>query len=330
MNLLVVGGTRFLGRRIVENALARKHRVTLFFRGKDGADLFDGQVRRIYGDRDGDLQRLAAEKFDAVIDTPGYVPRVVRASAEYLRDKVERYMFISSISAYDSPAGAQTIDEDTNLAKLKDESVEEITPETYGGLKVLCENVVNDVYGSDATIVRPGYIVGSYDPTDRFTYYPWRMMQGGRMIAGGRKDAPLQIIDARDIAKFCVTLLERDADGTFNVCGPDRPYGWEEWLMRAKTALRAGVDLEWFDPQKLEDAGCKPGADLPLYNGVDTSTDSFMRCDNSKAIARGLTFTPLDDTVRDLIVWLKSRGSEALKVGMTLEREQEVFKALQG
>jgi 2'-hydroxyisoflavone reductase len=328
MDLLVIGGTRFLGRRIVETALAGGHKVTLFHRGKEGADLFDGKVERVVGDRDGELDKLAGRKWDAVVDTPGYVPRVVRGSAEFFKDATDAYLFISSISVYDPEPGAVTTDEATRKATLKDPTAEEITGETYGGLKVLCENVVNEVFGSRAYIIRPGFIVGSYDPSDRFTYYPWRLAQGGKMIAGGRKDAPLQVIDARDIGRFCVGVLEQSAPGTYNVCGPEQPLSWESFLNRSKAALGVDTELVWIDPKVLEDAGCQPGVDLPLYHGVDASTDSFMRADNSRAVAKGLSFTPLEDTVRETATWVKTRGAQPLKVGMTLERESELLEKL--
>jgi 2'-hydroxyisoflavone reductase len=327
MDILVLGGTRFMGRRLVETALAHGHRVTLFHRGTAGADLFEGQVERILGDRDVDLSALNGRKWDAVVDMPGYVPRVVRKTSELL-SSVERYLFISSISVYDPEPGSVSVHEDSRLSTLQDETVEEITPETYGGLKVLCEKVVQEVFGERAIIIRPGYMVGSYDPSDRFTYYPWRMMKGGRMIAGGRKDAPMQVIDAKDIAAFCVSLLEKKSSGTFNVAGPDSPFRWDDFLTRCRDGLGVDTELAWFDAARLEEAGCLPGADLPLYQGMDLSSDPLMRTDNSRAVAAGLTFTPLEDTARDVAEWVKSRGDEPLKVGMSLEREAEVFEAL--
>lgn len=328
MNLLVLGGTRFFGRRLVETAIANGHNVTLFFRGQDGADLFEGQVEKVLGDRDGEISKLSGRKWDAVVDMPGYYPRVVRQSAELLKDCVERYLFISSISAYHSEQPASTISEDAPLATLKDETVEEITGETYGGLKALCEKVVQEVYGDRAIIIRPGYIVGSNDPTDRFTYYPWRLMKGGKMLCGGRKDADLQVIDARDIGRFCALLLEQKATGTYNVCGPTTPYTWEQWITDAKKALGVDTELLWADAAKFEEVGGQPGADLPLYPGVDTSSDAFMRVDNSRAVAAGLKFTPLADTVRDTAEWVKTRGDQPLKVGMTAEREAELLTKL--
>ena len=311
----------------MESAIANGHKVTLFFRGKDSPELFEGQVEKILGDRDGELNKLAGRHWDVCFDTPGYYPRVVRASCEFLRGAVSRYLFISSISVYDQPEGAETIDEDTPVGKLEGEVVEEFSGATYGPLKALCEKEVQNVYGSDATIVRPGLIVGSYDTTDRFTYYPWRLMQGGRMLCGGVKNSHLQIIDARDIGRFCVSLAEQDAGGTYNVCGPERPYHWEEWISRAKQALRAGTELVWADHQKLIDAGLQEGVDLPLYHGDSREGEAFMSVDNSRALEKGLTFTPLEDTVKDTAEWIRSRGDVELKVGMSLERERALMDA---
>ncbi|MEA2553872.1 MAG: hypothetical protein QOJ65_2048 [Fimbriimonadaceae bacterium] len=320
-----------MGRRVVETALERGHNITLFHRGMDGADLFEGQVERILGNRDGELDKLAGRKWDAVVDTPGYFPRAVRASAEFLKDAIDKYLFISTISVYDPEPGAESITEDTRKATLKDETVEEVTPETYGGLKALCERALNEVLGARAVIVRPGYIVGSHDPTDRFTYWATRVARGGRMLAGGRKDAPLQVIDARDIGRFNVDLLEQGATGIYNVCGPERPLGWEEFLNRSKQALGASTELVWVDQSKLEEicaAAGKEGKDLPLYSGSDVTEYLFMRTDNSRAVARGLTFTPLEDTVRDTVEWANSRGDVELKVGMSAEREKELLAKL--
>jgi 2'-hydroxyisoflavone reductase len=262
------------------------------------------------------------------VDTPGYFPRAVRASAEFLKDAVDKYLFISTISVYDPEPGAKTITEDTRKATLADETVEEVTGETYGGLKALCERALSEVLAARVVIVRPGYIVGSHDPTDRFTYWATRVARGGRMLAGGSKDAPLQVIDARDIGRFNVDLLEQGATGTYNVCGPERPLSWEEFLDRAKAALGASTELVWTDQAKLEEIGAEAGKDLPLYSGSDQTEYPFMRTDNSRAVARGLTFTPLEDTVRDTVQWANSRGDVELKVGMSEQREKELLAKL--
>lgn len=327
MNLLVIGGTRFLGRRIVESALASGHQVTLFNRGKDGADLFPGQVERVVGDRDGGLDVLAGRTWDAVIDTPGYVPRVVGDSARFFKDRTERYVFISTISVYDPEPGSTTIREDSRKATLSDPTVEEITGETYGGLKVLCEQEVDKAYGDRALTIRPGYIVGSHDPTDRFTYWAMRLSQGGRMLAGGRPDAPVQVIDARDIGAFTILLTERGASGAYNVCGPKERLTWREMLNRGRQALGADTKLVWVDPKKLEEAGVEPGKDLPLYQGTDPLGDAFMSTENARSVAAGLTFRSLEDTFQDTVAWA-SQLTEPLKVGMSNEREAEILSAV--
>jgi 2'-hydroxyisoflavone reductase len=324
MNLLVIGGTRFLGRRIVESALASGHSITLFNRGKDGADLFPGQVERVVGDRDGGLGVLRGRTWDAVIDTPGYFPRVVADSSRFLNGSVGRYLFISTISVYDPEPGAITINEDTRKATLEDPTVEEITNETYGGLKVLCEQEVEEVYGERALILRPGYIVGSYDTSDRFTYWAMRLTRGGRMLAGGRPEAPIQIIDAHDIGSFSVRLLEQGASGPFNVCGPQTRLSWVEMLERGKSALETDAELVWVDAKKLEEIGAEPGNDMPLYQGRDALGDAFMSAENSRSVAAGLTFTALEETFRDTAAWASGQ-TEPLKVGMSEDRERELL-----
>src|SRR5512136_1410936 len=219
MNLLIIGGTRFVGRHLVEYALARGHTLTLFNRGQSNPDLFP-RVEQLHGDRAADLSLLQDRSWDAVIDTCGYVPRIVRLSAQTLAGRTDRYVFISTVSVYaqDNPRG---MDENAPLAALKDETIEEITSETYGGLKALCEKAVEAVYPNRALIIRPGLIVGPYDPTDRFTYWPWRTAQGGEVLAPGNPDQPQQIIDARDMARWIVQMVEAKRTGVFNAVGAD-------------------------------------------------------------------------------------------------------------
>ncbi|MEW6402172.1 MAG: NAD-dependent epimerase/dehydratase family protein, partial [Chloroflexota bacterium] len=206
MKILIIGGTRFLGRHLVNSARARGHEVTLFNRGQTNPDLFR-RVEKIWGDREKDLDQLKGRNWDAVIDTCGYVPRVVRMSAEALKESVENYVFISSLSIYPD-FRKRGLNETDPVAKLQDESVEEVTGETYGPLKALCERVVQDVFGIDSLVIRPGLIVGPHDPTDRFTYWPVRVARGGDVLAPDGPDAFTQFIDARDLADFIVELLQ--------------------------------------------------------------------------------------------------------------------------
>ncbi|MBM3497007.1 MAG: NAD-dependent epimerase/dehydratase family protein, partial [Armatimonadetes bacterium] len=221
VRLLVLGGTVFLGRHLVAEALARGHRVTLFHRGRHGADLFP-EAERILGDRDGGLSALADESWDAVVDTSGYVPRVVGAAARMLAPAVGFYVFVSSVSVYAdfSPVG---MDEDAPLGQMADPSVEEITGETYGPLKALCESEVRSAFGARCAVVRPGLIVGPHDPSDRFTYWPVRCQRGGEVLAPGDPERPVQFIDAGDLAAWIVTMCVRQAGGVFNAVGPTDP-----------------------------------------------------------------------------------------------------------
>src|SRR6266498_99632 len=219
MKILIIGGTRFLGRHLVNSARARGHEVTLFNRGITNPDIFLS-VKKIQGDREKDLDKLLGHRWDVVIDTSGYIPRLVKMSAEALKDAVESYIFISSLSVY-ADFSRTGINESSPVGKIDDESIEEITNETYGPLKVLCEKAVQDVFGISSLIVRPGLIVGPHDPTDRFTYWPVRVARGGNILAPQNPEATTQIIDVRDLSEFTLKLIEENASGVYNATGPD-------------------------------------------------------------------------------------------------------------
>ncbi|MBZ0302858.1 MAG: NAD-dependent epimerase/dehydratase family protein, partial [Anaerolineae bacterium] len=225
MKILLLGGPKFLGRAVIDAALAAGHTVTMFNRGQTNPDLYP-QVEKLYGDRDGQLDPLRGRSWDAVIDTCGYVPRVVRQSAELLAEAVGRYVFISTISVYEDIVGSS---EDSALAVLEDETTEEVSG-AYGGLKVLCERVVQGVYGDRALIIRPGLIVGPHDPTDRFTYWVTRTARGGRMLVPAASDYPMQVIDVRDLAEWTVRMVEGDMPGVYNATGPAEPLTMGEML----------------------------------------------------------------------------------------------------
>src|SRR5262245_13833200 len=194
----MIGGTWFLGRHIVDSAIARGHDVTLFNRGRHNADLFS-DVEKLHGDRDGELDVLRGRTWEAVIDTCGYVPRVVRASAELLKEAVEHYTFTSSMSVY-ADTSSKGLDETTPVGTLEDETVEQVTGETYGPMKALCEKLIEEIYPRRSSFVRAGLIVGPYDYIDRFTYWVRRIARGGDVLAPGDPESPIQIIDARDLA----------------------------------------------------------------------------------------------------------------------------------
>jgi 2'-hydroxyisoflavone reductase len=220
MKLLILGGTVFLGRHTVEYGLERGHEVTIFTRGQRNPDLFP-EVERLRGDRAGGLSVLAGRRWDAVIDTSGYFPRVVRASAEFLADKADRYIFISTISVF-SDTSKPGMAEDGPIGTIEDPTVEEITGESYGPLKALCEQAVEEAFPGRALIIRPGLIVGPHDQSDRFTYWPTRLARGGEVLVPRTLDREIQLIDVRDLAGWTVRMAEEGATGVFNATGPDR------------------------------------------------------------------------------------------------------------
>ena len=327
MRILIIGGTRFLGRHLVEAALDRRHEVTLFNRGKSNPDLFP-QLETILGDREKDVNKLQDRIWDAVIDVSGYLPRIVRLSAEVLEPNVRRYVFISSISVYADFKKAG-IDESYPVGKLQDETVEEITGETYGPLKALCEQAVQDIYGERALIVRPGLIVGPHDPTDRFTYWPVRVARGGDVLAPQGPDAATQIIDVRDLAEFVIKLTEENALGVYNATGPDYELTMGKILETSKQISNSNANVKWASADFLNQNKIEPWSDMPAWIPDDEEGVGFARVDISKAIQAGLAFRPLEETIRDTLEWEKTRPTDhEWRAGLTAEREAEALAKL--
>src|SRR5215208_220664 len=327
MRILIIGGTRFLGRHLVEAALAQRHEVTLFNRGKSNPDLFP-QLETILGDREHDVNKLRDRIWDAVIDVAGYVPRIVRLSAEVLEPNVSRYVFISTISVYENFRKAG-IDESYPVGKLEDETVEGITGETYVPLKVLCEQVMHEIYGERALIIRPGLIVGPHDPTDRFTYWPVRVARGGDVLAPQGPDAATQIIDVRDLAEFIIKLTEENASGVYNATGPDYELTMGKILEVSKQLSNSDANLRWASVEFLNENKIEPWSDMPAWIPDDEEGVGFARVDISKAIQEGLTFRPLEETVRDTVEWAKTRPMDhEWRAGLTAEREDEELAKL--
>jgi len=324
MRLLVLGGTVFLGRHLVDAALQRGHEVTLFNRGQHNPELFP-EVEKLRGNRDGELSALEGRTWDAVIDTSGYVPRVVRQSARLLADSVGHYTFISSLSVYpdDVPPGTA---EDGPLLTLEDETVEEITGETYGPLKVLCERAVEDELPGRALIIRPGLIVGPYDPTDRFTYWPVRVARGGDILAPGRPERPVQFIDVRDLAEWNIRMVEAGGTGPFNANGPDHPLSMQEMLDACREAAGSDARIIWVSERFLRENGVEPWTEMPLWV-PEADAPGFFAFDWSKAVANGLTFRPVVDTSRDTLLWARTRPEDhQLLGGMQAEKEAELLE----
>jgi 2'-hydroxyisoflavone reductase len=306
LKFLFLGGTSFLGRAAVEAAVARGHAVTLFTRGGTNPDLFPG-LEKVRGDRATDP--LPAGEWDAVIDTSGYDPGVVTRSAEALRESVGRYLFVSSLSVYaDFSEGPS--EDSPRLAGDSD----------YGPQKARCEDVVTDVYGDRAVIVRPGLIVGPHDPTGRFTYWPHRVARGGEFIVPGPPESEVQFADARDLGAWLVELLERGESGAFNATRTR--ISWGELVESCLRVTGSGAEPVWIDGDWLAKQEVGEWMELPLWLH-DPEWVGMNRTDVSRAIAAGLTFRPLDETVRGTLELAET--SEA--AGLKPERERELIDA---
>jgi 2'-hydroxyisoflavone reductase len=327
MKLLVLGGPKFVGRHLIEAALAANHEVTIFNRGQTNPNAYP-EVEKLRGDRDGGLTVLYGRTWDAVIDTSGYLPRLVADSARLLADQAGYYAFVSSISVYASMATPYQ-DESAPVGKLADESVEEINGDTYGPLKALCEQAVERYFPQRSLHVRAGLIIGPHDPTDRFSYWPWRIDQGGDMLAPGAPDKPIQVVDGRDLAAWVMGMIAEGQPGVFNATGPAAPLTWGEMLAVCQTAAARPAKLTWVSDDFLLQQGARPWRDLPLWvPASDEEMVGLYTVDCRRAIAAGLTFRPLAQTAADTLTWLKQRDEEWTgQVGLDGVRERAILQA---
>jgi nucleoside-diphosphate-sugar epimerase len=330
MRLLVLGGTRFLGRHLVEVALERGHDVTLFNRGRSG--LPPSGASSLRGDRDGGLDALNGGQWDAAIDTSGYVPRLVRASAERLAGSVGHYTFVSSISVY-ADSTRPHLSETASTGQLEADAAETVTGVTYGPLKALCEREAEGAMPGRTLVVRPGLIVGRWDTTDRFPYWVRRIARGGEVLAPGSPEAPLQIVDARDLAEWMLRMVERGCSGVFNATGPAAPLTLGGFLDTCLTTLGGDARLTWVDEAFLLEQKVEPFREMPLW--VPAAAAGFMQCDIRRALDAGLTFRPLSDTIRATLDWDAPRSEEQRKpvqgeligASMTADRERQLLQA---
>lgn len=326
MRVLILGGTKFLGRHLAAVALAQGHSVTLFNRGTQSEGLFP-EAEHLRGDRDGNLTALHERSWDVAIDTSGYVPRVVRASAQLLAESVAHYTLVSSISVYAGWPAASRIDERSPVGTLADPTVEEVDGETYGPLKALCEQVVEEALPGRTLIVRPGLIVGPYDPTDRFSYWPYRVARGGEMLAPGRPERLVEVIDARDLAEWILRMATERATGTYNAAGPDRPLAMSEVLEESRRVSGSEATFTWVPDDELERQQMGPWVELPLWI-PEREGPGVGDVNCSRAWAAGLTYRPLAETIRDTLDWLATRPADYdWKAGLTPEREAEALKS---
>lgn len=324
MQILIIGGTVFLGRHLVEAALAHGHTVTLFNRGQHNPDLFP-TVEKLRGNRDGELGVLAGRHWDAVIDTCGYIPRAVKDSATQLAEQVDHYTFISTISVYPDYTQAG-IDETAAVGTLADPTVEEVTGETYGPLKALCEAAAEAAMPGRVLTIRPGLIVGPHDPTDRFTYWPVRVDKGGAVLAPGTPTQQVQVIDVRDLAEWTIRQVEAKQTGIYNTTGPAQPLTMQQLLAECKAVAASEATFTWVSEAFLLEQQVGAFVEVPLWVPAEMAGLEQINC--QKAIDAGLTFRPLATTIRDTLVWDKTRdAAHQWRAGLAPDREAALLEA---
>ena len=320
MKILAIGGTRFFGRAFVEEAAGRGHDVSVFHRGEsEPADL--AEVEHLHGDRKDALELLAGRSWDAVMDTCAFVPREVRELAEAIGDRIGHYTLVSSLSVHpdDLPVGAT---EATPTHQPPFPDTEDVTEGSYGPLKVACEVEAAAEFAGRLLVIRPGYIVGPNDPTDRFTYWARRAAAAGEMLAAGPPDASIQGIDARDLGAFVLDRLEASDTDTYGVVGPAEPATLAGVLESARSSVGGDTTFVWADQEWVLGLGAQHETWFPMWH---PHLPGFHAYDAGKATGAGLRPRPFDETIADTIVWDRERGLPPLKAGMTSERERELL-----
>jgi len=333
LNLLVLGGTGFLGPWIVDEAQKRGHTLTLFNRGQTNPGLFPN-VEQLHADRDpkkGEgITALANRKWDVVFDDCGYYPRMVKASAELLAPNVGHYVYISSISAY-LHNDIEHIDETGEVATMPDTTLESMGKnyEYYGALKALCEAAAEAACPGRVANVRPGYIVGPGDPTDRFTYWPARFDKGGDVLVPGNRTDPVQVIDVRDLAAWLVTMAEQRTTGVFNACGPEKKLEWGRTIDACIASASSKPTPHWISVEQLQKAEL---GEMPIWAPYEGESKGMHMVSNAKAIKAGLRFRPIETIVKDTLTWFKSqtpeRQAKLFERNLAAAKEAEVIKSL--
>ncbi len=329
LKILILGGTAFLGPAIVRHARSQGHQLTLFTRGKTNVDLFP-DIEMLLGDRDGNLDALKNRDWDVVIDTCGYLPRLVTDSARLLADHVGQYIFISSISVF-ADFSKPGLDESSPVGVLEDESVEEITGLTYGPLKALCEQAAEREMRGRSTTIRPGLIVGPMDRTDRFTYWPVRIAKGGEVLTPESPDVVTQVIDVNDLAMFIVRCAERNITGTFNATSPAGELNMGELFESCKKVSGSDATFTYVSYAFMQEKELQEWSDIPVYVHLEGPEAGHPFINVNKAVRQGLTFRPISETIRDTINWWatvsRERKDRPMRSGLTAEREKEALEA---
>lgn len=330
LRILILGGTGFLGPHVVERALERGHTVTLFNRGKTNPGLF-AKLEHLRGDRKTDLSALERRSWDAVVDTSAYIPADVTRVATLLAPRVTHYQIISSISVY-ADFSKPGMDETHPVATLADPTVTQVTGETYGGLKALCEQAAEKAMPGRALVIRPGLIVGPGDPTDRFTYWPVRVSRGGDVLAPNAPTELVQCIDVRDLAHFMVHALEQKTMGIFNADASAGSLTMGRLLETCRAMAKSDARFVWVPTAFLEAQKVRPWSDMPVWmpaTGADSAGQGQIS--TVRAVAAGLTYRPLSETVADTLTWCRTwpaeRRNAPLKAGIASEREAAVLAA---
>lgn len=324
MKILIIGGTVFLGKTLVEWTSHEGHDVWIFHRGNHPAN-FPFPVHEILGDRDGSLAELENLEWDIVMDTSGYVPRVVRKSADFLKNKAKRYVFISSISVYKDPIKPELAEE--SPLDLHTVETEEITGDTYGSLKAHCELAVQEIWSDRSLIIRPGLIVGPHDPTDRFTYWLTRILRGGEVASPGNPFQQVQFIDVRDLAQWILHLSVAGMNGVFNVTGPANSLSMAEYLNTCRAVLDKPVEFTWLSEEFLMQQNVRPFVEMPLW--VPAESKGFNQIDIHRALEQGLQFRSLEETIRDTINWYQNQypADRAMRAGLSRLREEDLLSS---
>lgn len=329
--LLILGGTGFVGPHDVREALKRGHQVTIFNRGRSAPGMFGKDVEELAGDRANDLSALKGRKWDAVIDESASLasaPEWVKLSTETLRDAVDQYLFISTRSVY-YDLSAVPMHSNAPVLTLENSPVPAGQPLSYGLAKAYAEKAAHAAMPGRVTVVRPGLIVGPEDDTDRFTYWPVRVARGGEMIAPGDGSDHVQIIDVRDLMKFCITLCENRTFGVFNGIGPQGGMPFREFLSRVQKGVGGNPTYTWVDADFLREQGHNPyGRELPVFQVMRGRTAGFARFDLTPELKAGLTVRPMEETARDTLAWWKTLPAERqanIKTGFKPEREAELL-----
>ncbi len=328
MNILVIGGTIFLGRHFVQAVLNAGHQLTLFHRGKSNPNLFP-EAEHILGDRrlTEDLKKLEGRSWDALFDPSGYFPRDVETLLDVVGLNVNHYTFISSIGVY--PHGKDGSNENSPVEELTSQmSRDKITPENYGPLKAAAEAKGEEMLSGKTLNIRPGLIAGPHDPSDRFTYWPWRVLRGGRVLAPGIPEQSVQVIDGRDLAGWILRLVETGTTGLFNGTGPAQPMPMNRFLGTCKESLGSDAEFLWASEEFLAEHKVSAYTEMPLW--IPSESNGMNQADISRALEAGLTFRPIEETIRETMEWFKTtdRFEDGLRAGISRDRERELLGEL--